>query len=339
MVTRLSGAVGRPSAEGNLADNQAIDQQMVIELLDAGWHPPLIPLVEQLPPVEEGVANEALCVEIARFQQANNLIVVDGRVSVGGQTWQMLVFHAQATLQDPQPPPVVLSLSDFEVRDLPRIASGLPSVTYSIDGTPCILYGPGYTMELKTTGSLKVDWGNALPFAVAVSPTTASLQTKVDNGVVQSTPAVKLAEDSAEMQQESRVAIGTLFAAVTVGMGVNGAPVLGGSIGNAEGFLSVSWDPLARAIVYRGERQVFTTVVTRFGGVVTITGRLRVELKVTSGLVADEASVVAALAVAVALGYVVIPPVLAIEGGGALLAIIGRGLMKLVPRVLLYAHP
>ncbi len=116
MTLQLRGAIGRPSDVGMPAPNYMIDQQLVIELLDVGWHPPLLPLSQNLPAIEEGEASEQLCNEIARFQQDMGLDIADGRVSVGSSTWNALTERAETSLRSPGPAPLVLSIDDYEVR-------------------------------------------------------------------------------------------------------------------------------------------------------------------------------------------------------------------------------
>ncbi len=192
---------------------------------------------------------------------------------------------------------------------------------------------------MRVKGPMKVDWGNALPFAVIADANTAALQTKVDNGTAITTSGVTLADESAKLQVESRVAIGTLFAAVKLGFDTSGAPTLGGSLGDTEGFVTVTWDPMDRAAVFEAERNILRFIPTSFGADVTLTGKLFIQLKIKAQDAEEPASVVAHLAVvlpALYLGGVVITSVIELAGAEAVYALARQALIKLVPEVLLW---
>jgi hypothetical protein len=139
----LRDAVGLTNA-GTQCPNHAIDQQQIGELLDAVARLPVeipgIPhegtLIENLPPIEDGVATPELCEAIRRFQAGEGDLVADSRVDVNGATWNRLISLVQPGMEPPGPVPLLLSVRELEIIELPASASGLPAATYSIQGNP-----------------------------------------------------------------------------------------------------------------------------------------------------------------------------------------------------------
>jgi hypothetical protein len=301
----LRAAVGLTDA-GTQCPNVGGDQQQVAELLDAARLPAGGTALTDLPPIEEGFASPALCEAIRRFQAVQGL-TTDARVDVNGATWQRLLSTAQPMAPPVGGVPLLLVASTFDVIELPTTASGLPSLTYSIKGPVATFEGPGVHIELSVQGPMKVDWGATYPIACALSPLDMGvLQSGIATGSARTIGGAALDALCSRIKVESRAAIGNMFAAVTLQVGLDGAPVLGGSIGDATSFQSVAFDPAARAVIYRATKTVFRTEPV-LGGSVTLSGGITLELKVTAAEEQTEASVVAALLAAVVGGVVLLP--------------------------------
>jgi hypothetical protein len=301
----LRAAVGLTD-QGTQCPNFGGDQQQVAELLNAVGIPAGgIPL-HSLPPIEEGHASAELCEAIRTFQSVQQGLAQDARVDVNDQTWQRLVSLAGLSSPPLGGVPLLLVVSSFDVVELPSSASGMPSLTYSLKGPVATWIGPGIRVELSVQGPVKVDWGSTYPIACFMSPDLATMQTAVTSGVARNIGGAALDGLCSKLKLESRAAVGKLFSAISLQVGWNGAPVLAGSIGDGVSFQSIAWDPVERAVLYRTTKQVVQTQPA-LGGSVQLTGSLTLELKVTVEEQDHEASVVAALVVAVAAGIVLAP--------------------------------
>ncbi|MFD0599460.1 hypothetical protein ACFQZ4_49985 [Catellatospora coxensis] len=191
--------------------------------------------------------------------------------------------------------------------------------------------GPGVRVELSVTGPLKVDWSGAYPLACEIAPDLAALEAALASGVARTVGGVVLDQLCSRLKAESRVAIGDMFAAVTVRLGLDGTPQLGGSIGDEQGFNSVAVDPVERAVIYTGTRRILRTHPVT-GGAVQLSGDIALELKIimTDG---EEASVVTAL-LALAVAAVVLLPVAAWAAGSELTSGLGAGVRQILIRLL-----
>jgi hypothetical protein len=138
-----------------------------------------------------------------------------------------------------------------------------------------------------------------------------------------------------QLKAESKAAIGSLFAAVSLRVGLDGTPIIGGSIGDEQSFQSVGFDPVEQAVIYTATKHVLTNHSVT-GGDVEITGDIQLQLKVTAAAT-DEASVAAALAV-IAIGTIVLLPVAAWAPTPPVEAGVGTGLSQILVRLGALAH-
>jgi hypothetical protein len=324
----LSGAVGLTN-EGTQARNRAADQQQVAELLDAVGLPAGGFPLDALPSIGDGVASPELCEGIRGFQQVQGL-VTDARVDVDGATWRRLMSLVQPGEESPGGVPLLLTASTFEVTELPVSASGLPALTYTVRGPVATFVGPGVRIDLSVNGPLKVSWGGTFPLACDIAPDLAALEAALASGVARQVGGVALDTLCARLKAESRAAIGSMFAAVSLRVGLDGTPLIAGSIGDDDSFQSVAFDPVERAVIYTANKHIVRTHPVT-GGSVEVTGDIQLELKVTAA-VTDEASVVAALVAALAFG-VVLFPVVEWAAGSEIGAGVGQGVKELLLRL------
>ncbi|MEU7821714.1 hypothetical protein [Catellatospora sp. NPDC049133] len=326
----LTAAVGLTDA-GTQSPNHATDQQQIGELLDAVGLPAGGTSLSLLPPIEDGTASRELCAAIRGFQEIQGL-TADSRVDVGGATWRRLVGLVAPGEEPPGRVPLLLSAADLEVLELPRQASGLPALTYTVRGKPVAVFiGPGVRVELSVTGPLKVDWSGAYPLACEIAPDLAALEAAVASGVARTIGGVALDQLCSRLKIESRAAIGAMFAAVSVRVGLDGTVQLGGSIGDEQGFTSIAFDEAERAVIYTMTRRVLRTHPVT-GGAVQISGDLAIELKIITQD-GSEASVVAAL-IAVAAVAVVLLPVAEWAAGSEFVSGLGTGVRQILIRLL-----
>jgi peptidoglycan hydrolase-like protein with peptidoglycan-binding domain len=316
--------------EGTQCPNHATDQQQVGELLDAVGLPAGGTPLETLPPIGEGFASPELSEAIRGFQQIQGL-VADARVDVNGATWRRLIDLVDPGDAPPGGTPLLLAVSDFEVLELPRNASGLPSLTYTVRGRPVAVFeAPGIRAELSMNGPLQVAWGDAYPIACELAPDMAALEAAVASGVARTIGGVALDQLCSRLKVESRAAIGSMFAAITLRVGIDGAPIIGGSIGDEQGFTSLQFDPVERAVIYTATRNVERAQPVT-GGEARVSGSVQLELKVTT-TDGDSASVVAALVTVAAVG-VVLFPVAEWAAGSELVSGLGAGVRELLVRL------
>jgi hypothetical protein len=324
----LRDAVGLTNA-GTQSPNHAIDQQQVGELLDGVARLPIeipgIPhegtLIENLPPIEDGLATPELCEAIRRFQAGEGDLIADSRVDVNGATWNRLMSLVQPGMEPPGPVPLLLSVHELEIIELPTSASGLPAVTYSIQGNPVAVFsGPGITIELSVQGPIKVSWTGAYPIACVTSPDFAALEAAVASGAARAIGASALNNLCSQLQLESKASVGSLFASVRLAVGFDGSLMMTGSLGNDFTATSLSFDPIERAIIYDGDIKVLETRPVT-GGDATLTGKLRARVKIKSQDNDFEASLATAIAVTAA-GAVFLSPV-----------IVGLGIEASVPAI------
>jgi hypothetical protein len=331
----LREAVGLTN-EGTQCPNRASDQQQVAELLDAVGLPAGGTSLDTLPPIGDGHASYELCEAIRTFQTVQDGLVADARVDVGGGTWTRLM-----ELVDPGSAPadagtpLLLAVSDYEVFELPENAAPWPSLSYTLRGKVAEWDGPGIHMELWVNGPLKVAWSReAYNLGCEVSPDFKALDTAVASGSARAIGGVALDQLCSRLRSESREAIGSLFAAVSISTGLDGTPRIGGTIGDETAFLRVEFEPVERTVIYTGSVRVFKThPVTQ--GEAQMSGDLQVQLRITTQAEEYEASVATAVAV-LAIGAVLLAPTAAWVGSG-LFSGVGTGVKEVLVRVPLRA--
>jgi hypothetical protein len=169
----------------------------------------------------------------------------------------------------------------------------------------------------------------------APSPNIAALEAAVASGAARAVGGVALDTLCSQLKAESKAAIGSLFAAVSLRVGLDGTPIIGGSIGDEQSFQSVGFDPVEQAVIYTATKHVLTNHSVT-GGDVEITGDIQLQLKVTAAAT-DEASVAAALAV-IAIGTIVLLPVAAWAATPPVEAGVGTGLSQILVRLGALAH-
>lgn len=291
-----------------------------------------------MPPIEDGVASPELFEGIRRFQAGEGDLVADARVDVNGATWNRLMSLVQPGMAPPGPIPLLLSVRNLEIIELPASASGLPALTYSINGDPVAVFnGPGIIIELSVHGPIKVSWTGAYPVACITSPDFAALEAAVASGVARTIGAAALNNLCSQLQLESKASVGSLFASIGLTVGLDGTLMLTGTLGNDFAANSLSWDPIERAIIYDGDIKVLETRPVT-GGDAKLTGKLRARVKIKSQDNEFEASL-ATLITVTAAGAVFLSPVIAGLGIEASVPAISAGVkdvMILVSRVLAF---
>jgi hypothetical protein len=96
-------------------------------------------------------------------------------------------------------------------------------------------------------GPLKVAWSQeAYNLGCEVSPDFKALDTAVASGSARAIGGVALDQLCSRLRSESREAIGSLFAAVSISTGLDGTPRIGGTIGDETAFLRVEFEPVER---------------------------------------------------------------------------------------------
>jgi hypothetical protein len=327
----LRDAVGLTN-EGTQCPNHASDQQQVAELLDAVGLPAGGTSLDALPPIGDGHASPELCEAVRDFQSVQEGLVADARVDVGGGTWNRLMG-----LVDPAGAPaagalpVLLAVSDFQVFELPENAAPFPSLSYTLRGQVAEWDGPGIHMELWVNGPLKVAWSHqAYNLGCEVSPDFKALDEAVASGSARVIGGVALDQLCSRLRTESREAIGSLFAAVSVSTGLDGTPRIGGTIGDETAFLRVEFEPVERTVIYIGSVPVFRSHPVT-AGEAQISGDLQVQLRITTGAEDFSASVATAVAV-LAIGAVFLAPTAAWVGG-AIASGVGGGVKEILVRV------
>ncbi|MCX4580980.1 hypothetical protein OHB41_49400 [Streptomyces sp. NBC_01571] len=331
----LREAVGLTN-EGTQCPNHASDQQQVAELLDAVGLPAGGTSLDTLPPIEDGQASDELCKAIRNFQTVQDGLIADARVDVGAGTWTRLM-----ELVDPGSAPaeagtpLLLAVSTYEVFELPESAAPWPSLSYTLRGQVAAWDGPGIHMELWVNGPLKVAWSqDSYNLGCEVSPEFKALDEAVASGSARAIGGIALDQLCSRLRSESKEAIGSLFAAVSIGTGLDGTPRIGGTIGDDTSFLRVEFDPVERAVIYTGSVHVFKShPVTQ--GEAQVSGDLQVQLRITTGAEDYAASVATALAV-LAIGAVFLVPTAAWLGS-AIVSGLGTGVREIIVRVPLRA--
>lgn len=340
MAWGLTNAVGKTN-EGGQCPNVAADQQQVAELLDAVANLPIeIPgvphegtLLADLPPIEDGHASEELSEAIRRFQTGEGDLTADARVDVGGATWQRLIGLVNPEQLVPGPSPVLLTMRELVVTELPATASGVPSFGYTLRGQPVASFAaPGILIELSVVGPLSVSWEGAYPVACATSPDFAALEAAVATGAARTIGAEALSNLCNRIQLESKAAIGNLFAAVTLSIGLDGTATIGGSIGDGFSAVGVSFDPVQRAIIYTGDIAILRPQPVT-GGEAKLSGKLRAEIKVSAQQDSFEASLTT-VAVLFLAGVIVLRPVIVGLGVGGSVPAISEGVREVIARLL-----
>ncbi|MFF5313602.1 hypothetical protein [Streptomyces massasporeus] len=190
-------------------------------------------------------------------------------------------------------------------------------------------------MELWVNGPLKVAWSKeAYDLGCEVSPDFKALDGAVASGSARSIGGVALDQLCSRLRSESREAIGALFAAVSLGTGLDGTPGIGGTIGDETAFLRLEFDPVERTVIYTGSVHVFKSqTVTE--GEARVSGDLQVQLRITTSEQDYAASVTAALAV-LAVGAVLLAPAAA-WAGSVVGSALGSGVKEILIRVPLRA--
>lgn len=118
-----------------------------------------------------------------------------------------------------------------------------------------------------------------------------------------------------------------MFAAVSLKVGTDGVPALGGSIGDEQGFTSLEFNPFERSLLYKVTRRLLK-VSPVIGGEAQIVGDVELRLKITTQA-DDEASAVAAVIAIMAAGVVILSSVWAAAGAAGL----GAGVRQILIRV------
>jgi hypothetical protein len=235
--------------------------------------------------------------------------------------------------------PLLLAVSTHEVFELPESAAPSPSLSYTLRGQVAAWDGPGIHMELWVNGPLKVAWSqDSYNLGCEVSPEFKALDEAVASGSARAIGGVALDQLCSRLRSESRGAIGSLFAAVSIGTGLDGTPRIGGTIGDDTSFLRVEFDPVERTVIYTGSVHVFKShPVTQ--GEAQVSGDLQVQLRITTSAEDEAASVATALAV-LAIGAVFLAPTAAWVGSG-IVSGLGTGVGEIIVRVPLraLAHP
>lgn len=328
MVWKLTAAVGLTDA-GTQCPNKAFDQQQVAELLDAVGMPAGGTSLDDLPPIEEGFASPELCEAIRNFQSVQAL-TQDARVDIGGTTWQQLVSIVHPDSVPLGGVPLMLNVADFEVIELPQSAIDLPSLTYTLRGPVATFEGGGIRIELSINGPVKVAWSNAFPLACQMSPDFAALESAVASGAARAIGGAALDQLCSQVKLESRASIGRMFSAISLKVGLDGVPILGGSIGDEQGFTSLEFDPIGRALIYKVTRRLQQAFPVT-GGETQVSGGVELQLKVTTQD-DDQASAIAALVTIVAVG-VVLFPVAEWAAGSEVVGGLGAGARQLIIRL------
>ncbi|MFK0124282.1 hypothetical protein ACIQSP_13285 [Streptomyces nigra] len=151
--------------------------------------------------------------------------------------------------------PLLLAVSNYEVFELPENAAPWPSLGYTLRGQVAEWDGPGTRMELRVDGPLKVSWSRvAYTLGCEVSPDFKALDEAVASGSARAIGGVALDQLCSRLRTESRDAIGSLFAAVSVSTGLGGTPRIGCPIGDETTFLRVEFEPVERTVIYTGAR-------------------------------------------------------------------------------------
>jgi hypothetical protein len=342
----LKQAVGLTD-QGTQCPNLASDQQQVCELLDAvidvDVAPPLSPHAgtrfDDLPPIEDGLASPQLWEAIRRFQAGEGDLTQDARVDPGGATWNRLIQLVSPGNAPPGPVPLLLTYRESTITELPSSASGYPALIYTIQGNPIAIYsGPGITIELNVTGPIKVSWDGAYPIACVTNPQFAALEAAVASGVARTVGAAMLKNLCAQIQIESRAAIGSLFAGVTATFGPTGALQLKGTIGDGFVSTSVGWLPAERAIFVDGDLPVLQTRPVT-GGQATLKGTLRVRVIIKTNNNDYAASLGTVIALA-AIGAIALAPIIAgLGAAGASTEAVGGGVTQILLRLPVFAGP
>lgn len=299
----LGHAVGLTN-EGTQCPNIGFDQQQVGELLDAVGLPAGGTSLEHLPAIEHGHASPELCEAIRGFQRVQAGLVDDARVDVNGPTWERLIKLGAPTAVPFGGVPLMLSATKLTVVELPRSASGLPSLTYTIKGPVATYRAPGIRIELSASGPLKVSWGSTYPIACQLSPDLAALEAAVASGAARTIGGAALNTLCHRLKVESQQAIAGMFSSVSLSVGLDGTPVLGGSIGDGTRFQSISADPIERSVTYSAVKSIVKSQPV-LGGDVQISGSVTLTLKVTAEDPDGEASVVVLLVGLVVGGHIV----------------------------------
>lgn len=318
--------------EGTQCPNHATDQQQVAELLDAVGLPAGGTSLDALPPIGDGHASNELCEAIRDFQTVQDGLVADARVDVGAGTWNRLMeLVAPAGAPAGAAVPLLLAVSNFEVFELPENAAPFPSLSYTLRGQVAEWDGPGIHMELWVNGPLKVAWSHeAYNLGCEVSPDFKALDEAVASGSARAIGGVALDQLCSRLRSESRDAIGSLFAAVSVSTGLDGTPRIGGTIGDETAFLRVEFEPVERTVIYTGSVPVFKSQPVT-AGEAQVSGDLQVQLRIRTGEEDQAASVATALAV-LAIGAVLLAPTAAWVSG-AFASGVGADVMEILVRV------
>ena len=327
MSWALSAAVGRD------APSAAMDQQQVVELLDAAGLPAGGTSLDSLPPIDDGVASPELVAAIELFQSVQAL-AVDGVVDVGGATWSRLVEIGDVQDIPDGPTGVVLSAADLSVVELPASASGFPALSYSVRFISVVYELPGFTVEVSASGPIKVQWGASFPVTCELIPDIGAVDAAVKSGDARAIGGAALDNLCGRLKLESSAAVADLFMRVSLTVSPDGGLILGGSIGDGTTFHSVSFDAADGSISYTGTTRINSPSPVP-GGEVQVSGFLQTRVKITpSDGGADQASVIASLVVLAAAG-VLLTPVIEVAEIAESLSVIGAGARQLILRLAL----
>jgi hypothetical protein len=158
-----------------------------------------------------------------------------------------------------------------------------------------------------------------------------SAQAAVASGAARAVGGAALDGLCSRFKVESKQAVGSMFAGISLSLGADGTPVLGGSIGTDTQVISVAFDPVEQAVIYEATKHVLQHAPT-LGGEVLLSGDLQLRVKVTSAVPEFEASV-ATLVALLAVGAIVMSLVEAWAAGGASVSGVGAGARQLILRL------
>ena len=236
------------------APGAAMDQQQVVELLDAAGLPAGGTSLDSLPPIDDGVASPELVAAIELFQSVQAL-AVDGAVDVGGATWSRLVEIGD--VQD------IPGWADWGgVVSCRPVRCGTTGVSLRISGA--LLLGTVHqrrsrapqdsAVEVSASGPIKVQWGASFPVTCELIPDIGAVDAAVKSGDARAIGGAALDNLCGRLKLESSAAVADLFMRVSLTVSPDGGLILGGSIGDGTTFHSVSFDAADGSISYTGYR-------------------------------------------------------------------------------------
>ncbi|MEU7428167.1 hypothetical protein [Streptomyces sp. NPDC040750] len=245
---------------------------------------------------------------------------------------------AGGTSLDSLPVPLLLSVSDYDVVELPQSVTPWPSLVYTLRGKVAEWDGAGIHIELWVKGPVKVAWSKeAYALGCEVSPDFATMESAVASGSARAIGGAALDQLCSRVKSEARGAVGALFSGVSVSVGPDGTPRIGGTIGDETAFLRVEFEPAERTVIYTGSVHVFQSHPVT-DGEAQLSGDLQVQLRITTGEEDYTASLAAAVAV-LAAAVVLLAPVAQWAAGSEFVSGLGAGVDQLLVRIPLRVAP